>query len=273
MAAARASLVAGEVDAAHRSGLDAALETWSRVVDEAERGVRTGVPLSTDSLGALLEHAITTAASAAPPGGTATASGAAALATLAALAAPQLELLDAALRPGGHPRSVLLRAVDAARALEVGPLAELVPALLLVAAGLTERLRLLPFAEVESAGRATALAAAADDGGEAFAQLLLSECAESARARRLAARRLLRDIAQDEDRLAPLGRAAITARRALGLLRRDLATTIPTLSVALACSRPAAGQALERLTELALAVEITGRGRDRVFVDALAWRD
>lgn len=246
MEAARTSLVAADVDPAHRNALPEALGNWRGIVEEAERRVRSGVPLAADSLLALLQHETDAA---------------------------QRARLDAALRPGGHPRSALLRAVDASRALEAGAPAELAPALLLAAAGLTERLRVLPFADAAPATRAAALATADDDGAEALAQLLLSECAESARARRLAIRRLLRDVADDDDHLAPLGRAAITARRALGVLRRDLATTVPALAVALECSRPAAGDALERLVELGLATEITGRGRDRVFVDALAWRD
>jgi biotin operon repressor len=43
---------------------------------------------------------------------------------------------------------------------------------------------------------------------------------------------------------------------------------MPMLSEQLECSRPAAGDALERLVEVGLAVEITGRQRDRVYACA-----
>jgi DNA-binding Lrp family transcriptional regulator len=62
-----------------------------------------------------------------------------------------------------------------------------------------------------------------------------------------------------------LGRAAITARSALALLRRRFVTTIPALADDLGLSRPAANDAVERLVALGLAREVTGRARDRVF--------
>jgi DNA-binding MarR family transcriptional regulator len=84
--------------------------------------------------------------------------------------------------------------------------------------------------------------------------------------------RLLLDAQADEDEhLAQVGRAAVTGRRALAVLRDALATSVPDLSERLSLSRPAAGAALERLVELGLAEEVTGRARDRVFVYAAAW--
>jgi len=182
-----------------------------------------------------------------------------------------LAALDEALRPGGQPRPVLLRAVAAAAACGAGVLAELVPALLLCSTGMTDQLRVLPFAGVDRAPRAEALVAWRAGDEELFTALTLSECAQVARERRMGIRRALVAIGEDESQLAPLGRAAITARRALAVLRDQLATSMPQLSELLDCSRPAAGDALERLVEAGLAVEITGRQRDRVFVCARAY--
>jgi hypothetical protein len=179
-----------------------------------------------------------------------------------------LAALEEALRPGGQPRPVLMRALAAAAACGDGVLAELVPALLLCSTGMTEQLRLLPFAGVDGAHRAEALTAWRAGDEEPFAALALGECARAARERRIGVRRALAAMNDDEAHLAPLGRAAITARRALAVLRDQLATSMPRLSERLECSRPAAGDALERLVEVGLAVEITGRQRDRVYVCA-----
>lgn len=137
---------------------------------------------------------------------------------------------------------------------------------MLCAAGHTDRIRLLPFAELDAAAREEALAAW-DEGDEApFAQLALAECARAARATRQWVVAALAGIPAEDAKLDTLGRAAITARRALAALRQSVGATVPSLATALACSRPAAGDALDRLVELQLAHEITGRGRDRVFV-------
>ncbi|MFM9014310.1 MAG: hypothetical protein ACKORK_12260 [Gemmatimonadota bacterium] len=80
---------------------------------------------------------------------------------------------------------------------------------------------------------------------------------------RLAA--IVRAVAAEEDRLAALGRAGHTARRALPLLRRQGALTMPILSEDLGISRPAATDALERMAAAGCAVELTGRARDRVW--------
>jgi hypothetical protein len=66
-------------------------------------------------------------------------------------------------------------------------------------------------------------------------------------------------------RLDALGRAAITARRVLQRLRDQLAVSVPALAEALGASRPAASDALDRLVGMEIAVEVTGRARDRVF--------
>jgi biotin operon repressor len=179
-----------------------------------------------------------------------------------------LAALEEVLRPGGQPRPVLMRAVAASVACGEGVLAELVPALLLCSTGVTDQLRILPFAGADAALRAEALTTWHSGDEERFTALVLGECAEGARERRMAIRRAVTAMRDDESHLAPLGRAAITARRALGVLRERLATSMPVLSEQLECSRPAAGDALERLVEVGLAVEITGRQRDRVYACA-----
>jgi ribosomal protein S25 len=66
-------------------------------------------------------------------------------------------------------------------------------------------------------------------------------------------------------RLDALGRAAITARATVEVLRESFAITMPTLADRLEVSRPAAADALERLVALGVASEVTGRRRDRVY--------
>lgn len=249
IAAGRASLVAAAADAWHAGGLNNTLEAWRQRVDDGERRARSGAALTVSWL-------LGAAADPFP-------------------LAPQLEV---ALRPAQPPRPVLARAVEAwllLRAAEtpgLAGLAELAPALILCAAGHFDRVRLLPFAALDPAGRDAALAAWRAGDLEAAAAPLLAEAATAARGERLVLRAAIDACGDDERLLAPLGRAAITARRALEVLRRTLATSMPALSEWLGCSRPAAADALERLVATGLAVEITGRSRDRIYADARGWR-
>lgn len=238
------ALVAAAVDPLHAASLSPALESWARVVDDEVRRVRSGSPLSANRFASYLEGP---------------------------LAFRDPSALDSALRSSGELRSVLLRGVTAAAAVGDGPLAELVPALLLCAAGHLDRPWILPFADADPTTRHEGLLAWTDNDPAPLLDTLLSACSTSARARRLALRRLLQGAASEDDTLAPLGRAAITARRALAALRESLATTMPGLAERMQCSRPAAGDALERLSAFGLAREITGRERDRVFVHAATW--
>ena len=251
--AGRGALAAASADPTHAAALDPALAAWRDVLQQEGIRLSGGAPLTPDHVLGLQPATLPNAAR--------------------EERGIDRSALEDALRPGGQPRSILLRAVSSARALRAGPLAELAPCLLLVSGGLCSTPILLPFAEVANAAREEARESVDEaDASDAFAELLLADAAEAARARRLGLRDALRGMTEDEAVLSPLGRAAITARRALGILRHGLATTVPLLSSALECSRPAAGDALERLVAVGLATEITGRGRDRVFVDALAWR-
>jgi hypothetical protein len=238
------ALVAAGVDPVHAAVLSASLDAWARVVDDSVRRVRGGTQL----------HA----------------------SHFASVVAGQAELrdpaaLETALRSGGELRSVLVRGVSSAAAVGEGPMSELAPALLLCATGHLDRPWLLPFVDADPAARREALAEWADGDPIPLLEVLLSACSTSARARRLGLRRLLQSVASEEQSLTTLGRAAISARRALSVLRDSLAITMPGLAERLDCSRPAAGDALARLDELGLAREITGRERDRVFVHAAAW--
>jgi hypothetical protein len=241
-----AALIAAGVDAVHVEGCPPHLMHLQELVDVEERRARTGAPLTVARV--LAYDAV--APSAMPM---------------------DLAALDDVLRPGGQPRPVLMRAVAAAAACGEGVLAELVPALLLCSTGITDQLRLLPFAAADASRRETAHLAWRSGDEEPLSALLLGACAQEARERRMAMRRALAAMDDDETSLAPLGRAAITARRALAVLRGQLATSMPRLSELLECSRPAAGDALERLVEVGLAVEITGRQRDRVYACARSY--
>lgn len=242
-----AALVASSVEMLHAAALDAALAQWQQRLEDGERRARSGVPLS------------------APAG--------------VHLDAASREMLLDSLRPGGQPRAVLLRAVCAAGSIEASSddntpggrsEAELVAALLLTATGLTDRVRLLPFAE-RSEERADALAAWRARDYAPYTEQALSALATAARRLRVQLRLLLDAMPDEDDHLSSIGRAAVTARQALQVLRDSRATSMPDLARRLDCSRPAAGAALERLVELGLAEEITGRARDRVFVWAGAW--
>jgi biotin operon repressor len=240
------AIIAAGVDAVHVEACPPHLLQLQELVDAEERRARSGAPLT---VARVLAHD----------------------ASVRGAAVMDLSALEEVLRPGGQPRPVLMRAVAASAACGEGVLAELVPALLLCSTGLTDQLRSLPFAGADAALREEALTAWQSGDEEPFAAHMLSECAQVARERRMAIRRALSAMRDDESHLAPLGRAAITARRALSVLREGLATSMPTLSEQLECSRPAAGDALERLVEVGLAVEITGRQRDRVYACAHAY--
>jgi len=229
-AIARASLAASSVDAVHRDALVERIARLRDLVEVEERRALSGAALSVSRLEEI--------------GGV-----------------RDMPALEDALRPGGQPRSVLMRAVAAAAAADADSVVgALVPALVLCAGGQLGRLWLLPFAGVD-----------ASEPPDVFARLALSACAATAGDRRVRARRMLDALAGEEDALVPLGRAAITARLALVELRTSLVTTMPRLAGRLSCSRPAAGDALERLVGAGLAVELTGRARDRVFAHRAFW--
>ncbi len=115
--------------------------------------------------------------------------------------------------------------------------------------------------------QAVALPTANDIDGWLLAAL--ADYAREARALESAATAGSERIGRDEARIREsLGRASYSALDVLALLRRDGAINVPDVAVALGISTPTAGAAVERLTELGIAREITGRARSRVFVYA-----
>lgn len=234
-----ASLVASRVEMVHAAAMDRALERWQQLVDDGERRARSGAPLAI------------------PP-------------DVSMTPDAQAAALEA-LRPGSEPRPLLWRALHIVAWMPETPSADLLSALVLTAGGLTDRLRLLPFAAVERTLRLDAAAAWRAGDITPLARVALASLAANARHLRLQLKLLWESQAAEDAHVASIGRAGLTARDALAVLRLSLATSVPDLSVRLSLSRPAAGAALQRLVELGLAEEITGRARDRVFVYAGAW--
>lgn len=235
------ALVAADADPLHDAALPASLLAWRDQLAGEERRVRGGAQLT-----------VARFASVAPP--------------LDDVDHRELrERLEAIWREPGSSRSVLERALDSAAWSPLASVAEASAALLLCAGGRTDRVRLLPFADVTGPTRADAIAAHREGDTESWAAHALRGLAARARRTRVAVVSVLHATDREEQALAQLGRAAITAREALALLRRQLASTGPSLAEDLGISRPAASDALERLVAAGLAREVTGRARDRVF--------
>jgi hypothetical protein len=232
--ALRASLVAAAVDVVHAAALDPALDAWATRVDDGERRARSGAPLALPDV-------------------------------------PVPAAVHDALRPAGAPRPLLTRALHALAWAPDPATGDLLAGLVLVAGGQMDRLRMLLAPHVAGTERAAAAAAWRAGDAEPLARLVLPSAAAEARHLRLQLKLLLEAQRAEDEHLASIGRPAVTGRRVLALLRTTLATSVPDLSERLSLSRPAAGAALERLVALGLAEEITGRGRDRVFVYAGAW--
>src|SRR5690606_1802100 len=112
-----------------------------------------------------------------------------------------------ALRPGTEPRPVLLRALQVVAWLPDTRSADLVSALICVTAGLTDRLRLLPFAALAADARADACAAWRAGDVAPLTRLALSSLAAEARHLRVQLRLLLDAQAEEDAHLASIGRA------------------------------------------------------------------
>ena len=175
---------------------------------------------------------------------------------------PAADRLEAALRAGSD-RGVLERILELTAWAPSTAVGECLAALTLVSAGRTDRLVLLPFINAESRADAHEAWRAGDE--TPWRALALPSLMAQLRTRHDALRAIAAGQAREDERLAGLGRAAVTTRPVLDLLRRSIVLTMPIVAEDLACSRPAAQQALERLTSLGVARELTGRGRDRVW--------
>ena len=78
--------------------------------------------------------------------------------------------------------------------------------------------------------------------------------------------RYRQDCAHSDERCRAFGRGAASASALAALLAGRPATTVAMAASALTLTAPTAGAAVERLMGAGLVREITGRGRDRVFV-------
>lgn len=240
-AGALGTLVALHADPAAESRTPEPLLRWWRLLGDEERRARGGVPIT-----AARVERLRGIGPDAPLG-------------------PDLPMLETVLRDSAPRRAALDRAVDAAALIDDPALADAAAALVLCAAGRTDRLRLAPFGRIPPEERARAIAEWRAGDAEPWRRLALGALATSARELRLALERLQGGRDDEEARLVPLGRAAITARDVLEALRERLSGTMPALAEQLGISRPAAADALERLGAAGLVVEVTGRRRDRAY--------
>lgn len=222
------ALVAAEADTLLDRALPQELPAWRDRLDDGERRARSGSAIQLDVSDASPEFA-------------------------------------ALLQRSPDDRSPLERAIAVAAEAPTDAMGELAAALLLCRDGRMGRVRLLPFVGVEPALRRSAVEAYRAGAPTVWTRLATEALTQRARRLRRAALPLHDQLVRDEALLAPLGRAAITARRAATLLRADLAGTMPWVADALGLSRPAAADALERLCTLGIARELTGRARDRVY--------
>ena len=247
------ALVAAEADSLHDALLAPDLLAWRALLGAEEKRVRGGARLSLTRFGPMTPGFMVSAEVPGEP-----------TERLSVTDDPR-DRLESIWREPSSARSVIERAIESAAWSPSAAVAEVSAALLLCAGGRTARVRILPFVAVPVAERDMAIQRYRRGELATWTELSLRALAARSRAARLAALNLIDASESEEERLRPLGRAAITARAALALLRRRLATTIPALAEDLGTSRPAANDALDRLVTLGLAREVTGRARDRVF--------
>lgn len=268
-----AALVAAAADSLHDALLSPRLLAWRALLALEEKRVRGGATLAAARFATTVPEFATVAIlsiSPASPASSVSAGVSGASAVLSEQWAHR-ERLEAIWREPGSSRPVLERALASAAWSPNSAVGEASAALLLCAGGRCDRIRILPFVSVVGAERDDAIRAYRAGETERWTTLALRALATRARSARLAVRKVIDAREGEDERLLPLGRAAITAREALAQLRRRLATTIPSLAEDLGISRPAANDAIERLVALDLAREITGRGRDRVFAYSAAF--
>jgi hypothetical protein len=250
-------LIAAEGDVFHEASLAPAALAWRTLLAAEERRARGGAFLSASRFEEI----------------------APALASY-----PERDRLEAIWRESGRGRPVLVRALDSTAWFPhagargdsseaggeqgerpSGNPGEAIAALLLCAGGRTDRVRLLPFAGVVGEERFEAISVWRDGDAGPWARAALGSVAHRARVTREAVRNVMDATGTEEETVAAMGRAGLTARRALGTLRSLLATSMPALAEELGISRPAAAAALERLTGAGLLREVTARARDRVY--------
>ncbi len=239
-----AHLAAADGDALHDAGLTPALVHWRVLLGTEEGRLRSGAALNAQRF-AIVAPALTTY--------------------------PERARLEAIWRGRDRAEPVIAHALDAAAWSPDDAFGEATAALMLCGDGRASRARLLPAADVPRAARAAALAEWRRGDRDAWLSLGFEAVARRAGALQRSLAPLRETLVAEDDRMESLGRAAITARRALSQLRDQFVTTVPRLAKRLALSRPAAGDALERLLDAGITREITGRARDRVFAYRAAY--
>ncbi|MDP1891715.1 MAG: MarR family transcriptional regulator [Gemmatimonadaceae bacterium] len=178
-------------------------------------------------------------------------------------------LLEEAMRASGSERSEMpVEFEETLRAAE----AESWPALLTAAA-----LSAADCGRVRTVAASIARAVVPLSGAVMADAIIVSRCAENsagalhsmaneARATRRRVAVYREACANAAERCGELGRGGPTAAALAALLAERPAITVAEAAAALTLSVPTAGAAVERLMSAGLLREITGRGRDRVFV-------
>jgi Fic family protein len=100
---------------------------------------------------------------------------------------------------------------------------------------------------------------------EAWLEFFLEGVAQTADGAVDTAHRLLALFADDEKRISGTGRAAGSAQRAFAVLRRRPLAKIDSVAQVAGMTFPTAARAIETLQRLAIARELTGQRRNRVF--------
>ncbi|MFM8566654.1 MAG: hypothetical protein ACKOCV_03055, partial [Gemmatimonadota bacterium] len=234
----RRRLLAAEVDPYHEAALDPRTTAWMTHLREEVRRARGGALPTLERWREIIPSLTTY---------------------------PHGEALEASWRDDDREHRILAGAVAAAAWAPDAATGDAIAAVLLVARGRTADLRLLPFHALPASARDAACAAYRAGDRTGWETMALQLAADAARRWRARIAAIVSGVAAEEDRLTALGRAGHTARRALPLLRRQGALTMPILAEDLGISRPAATDALERMAAAGCAVELTGRARDRVW--------
>jgi hypothetical protein len=228
------------------------LGRWIRFIEDEERLARGGAPLTLTRL----ERAGFTLDESASGG---------ARDRLAQVLRVHPREEEAGARPAALERALAIAAL-----LPIREEGEAAASIILCAEGRTASVRMLPFGDLPLAVRDEATASWRAGRLEPWRSAALEALAAGARRRRARCERARATMAEEEERIGREGRAAINMRRAVALLREELAITVPALADALGLSRPAAGDAIARLVASGIAEELTGRRRDRVFAYRLA---
>lgn len=104
-----------------------------------------------------------------------------------------------------------------------------------------------------------------DGDWEGWLRFYLEGVEEVARQATETARRIVKLFEADQQRIHQVGKGAASALRVHELLKHRAILSIPGTAKQLALSQPTVAAALERLMQLGLAKELTGKPRDRQF--------